>query len=79
MTTSADTLKSKSCSQAVIEKLKKIIKIFGIPQKVVPDSSPQYAGQDFSMFAKKYDFNPVTSSPKYPQSNGLAEKIVQIA
>ena len=69
----------KTTSQAVIEKLKKIFSRFGIPQKVVSDNGPQYASQDFTMFAKEYDFNHVTSSPKYPQSNGLAEKTVQIA
>ena len=69
----------KTTSQAVIEKLKKIFSRFGIPQNFVSDNGPQYASQDFTMFAKEYDFNHVTSSPKYPQSNGLAEKTVQIA
>ena len=51
----------------------------GITQKVVSDNGPQYASQDFTMFAKEYDFIHATSSPRYPQSNGLAEKTVQIA
>ena len=68
----------KITSQAVIPKLKKIFSRFGITQKVVSDG-PQYASQDFTMFEKEYDFNNVTSSPKYPESNGLAEKTVQIA
>ena len=38
-----------------------------------PASSP------FKDFAEKYGFDHVTSSPLYPQSNGLAEKGVQIA
>ncbi|XP_062576025.1 uncharacterized protein K02A2.6-like [Saccostrea cucullata] len=69
----------KTTSQAVIEKMKKMFSRLGIPRKVVSDNGPQYASQDFSTFAQDYDFNHVTSSPKYPQSNGLAEKTVQIA
>lgn len=29
---------------------------------------------EFFTFAREYDFSHVTFSPKYPQSNGLAEK-----
>ncbi|XP_061167817.1 uncharacterized protein LOC133176762 [Saccostrea echinata] len=68
----------KTTSQAVIQKMKMFSRL-GIPRKVVSDNCPQYAIQDFSIFAQEYDFNHVTSSPKYPQSNGLAEKTVQIA
>ena len=63
--------KYKTTSQAVREKLKKIFSKFGIPQKVVSDNGPQYASQEFTMFANEYDFN--------QKSNGLAEKTVQIA
>ena len=49
----------------------------GIPETVVSDNGPQYSSQEFSEFANKWDFKHVTSSPHYPQSNGLAEKTVQ--
>lgn len=70
---------SRTSSQAVIEKMKKRFSWLGIPQKVLSDNGLQYASKDYSSFAREYEFNHVTSSPKYPQSNGLAEKTVQIA
>ena len=51
----------------------------GIPQKVISDNGPQYSSQEFVTFATEYDFMHATSSPRHPQSNGLAEKTVQIA
>ncbi len=38
---------------------------------------PQYASQEFQEFAEAYGFKLVTSSPRYPQSNGQAERTVQ--
>ena len=65
-------------SAHVIHKLKGIFSRFGIPENVVSDNDPQYSSQEFAHFAQSYDFNHITSSPRYPKSNGLAEKFVQI-
>ena len=65
-------------SAHVIHKLKGIFSRFGIPENVVSDNGPQYSSQEFAHFAQSYDFNHITSSPRYPKSNGLAEKFVQI-
>lgn len=66
-------------STTVIKKLKATFARHGIPQTVVSDNGPCYSSQEFRAFAHAWDFEHITSSPLYPQSNGLAEKAVQIA
>ena len=41
-------------------------------------TGPCYAAEMFTNLMKEYTVNHITSSPHYPQSNGLAEKFVQI-
>ena len=65
-------------SSTVIAKLKGIFARHGIPTEVVSDNSPEYSSKEFARFAAEWDFKHTTSSPRYPQSNGLAEKFVQI-
>ena len=48
-----------------------------IPETVMSNNRPQYASQEFTEFARSYDFCHVTSSPHFPQSNGQAERTVQ--
>lgn len=50
----------------------------GIPQEVLTDNGPQFACQTFREFFMLFDFTHITSSPRFPRSNGLAEKGVQI-
>ena len=61
-------------SNAVINHLKSIFARHGIPQSLISDNGPQYSGNAFREFAKSYEFEHITSSPRYPQSNGLAER-----
>ena len=64
-------------SGAVISHLKSVFARHGIPEVVRSDNGPQYASKEFSEFAQSYGFQHITSSPKYPQSNGQAERMVQ--
>ena len=64
---------------SVIRALKMIFSQYGIPEVVRSDNGPQYASKEFEEFAKSYGFRHETSSPLYPQSNGLAERMVQTA
>lgn len=66
-------------SKEIIEHLKSWFATHGIPAKLESDNGPQYASMEFRKFAAVWGFEHVTSSPKYPKSNGLAERFVQTA
>lgn len=67
-----------SCtSRAVVQMTKDIFSEQGIPLKVVSDNGPQFASQEYKAFAREWGFQHGTSSPHYPQSNGLVERAIQ--
>lgn len=72
-------LSKSSTSAVVIGKLKNMFAKYGCPEEVRSDGGPQYTSQEFKHFAKEYCFRHVTSSPHFPQSNGAAERAVQVA
>ncbi len=49
----------------------------GAPDKLWTDQGPQFTSQAFQSFAKQWGFQHVTSTPRYPQSNGKAEATVK--
>lgn len=71
------TLKNKTANEVIL-KMKELFTIHGIPEKVVADNVP-YSSIEFKEFAKDWEFEMVTTSPIYSQSNGFAEKRVDIA
>lgn len=64
-------------SSTVINKIKNTFAKFGIPQIVISDNGPEYRSSEFRQFAKDWDFRNITTSPNYPQSNGLVERNIQ--
>ena len=65
-------------SENVVANMKSVFARHGLPEIVISDNARQYDCQEFKDMAEKYGFKHITSSPRYPQSNGLAEKGVQI-
>lgn len=66
-------------STSVITKLKRHFSVHGSPHTLISDNARQYTSQQFKDFAIQWDFEHVTSSPEFPQSNGLAERAVRSA
>ena len=58
------------------QKLKLMFARFGIPEQVISNNGPQFSFQEFLDFARQYYFQRTTPSPRYPLSNGMAEKYV---
>ena len=70
-------LKKTTQSHEVIRALKGIFARHGIPEQVRSDNGPQYASAEFTHFATEWGFKHVTSSPRFPQSNGEVECAVK--
>ena len=68
-----------STSQAVIQECNKIFAEFGKPFIFRSDNGPCYSSTEFQQFMRKNNIKHVTSSPHYPQSNGLAESMVKVS
>ena len=51
---------------------------YGWPDTLLTDNGPCYASHEFKQLMTDMSVNHITSSPHYPQSNGLADKYVQI-
>ncbi|XP_038047830.1 uncharacterized protein K02A2.6-like [Patiria miniata] len=68
-----------TCASTVIEVLKRQFSIHGIPRIVISDNARQFDCFAFKQFAQSWGFQHTTSSPHFPQSNGLAESSVKRA
>ena len=64
--------------QQVVSQIKLIFSEYGWPETIVSDNGLCYSAETFTKLMTDYSVNHITSSPCYPQSNGLAEKYVQI-
>ncbi|XP_062574516.1 uncharacterized protein K02A2.6-like [Saccostrea cucullata] len=64
---------------SIIRMMKSQFARHGIPDRVISDNGPPFGSREFAEFSKSYEFEHVTSSPRYAQSNGKAENSVKIA
>ena len=64
--------------RAMITALEEIFTERGYPDELVSDNGPCYRGKQFAEFLRKKGVKHTTSSPYYPQSNGLAEAYVKV-
>lgn len=69
-------LKRKTAYEVNME-LMKLFSSYGYPHIIVADNMP-CGSFECREFAKNHDIEIETSSPRYPQSNGMAERAVQI-
>ena len=68
-----------STSSAIIKELGMIFSEFGKPLVFRSDNGPCYLSQEFRFFMQNRSIKHRTSSPHYPQSNGLAESMVKVS
>ena len=57
--------------------MKQVFSEHGIPSRVVSDNGPQYSSDAFKEFAQQWQFDHITSSPKFSKSNGFIERQIQ--
>ena len=65
-------------AQNIAEQFQSIFSEYGWPGTLVSDNGPYYSAETFTNLMKEYAVNHITSSPHYPQSNGLAEKLYKL-
>ena len=64
-------------THTVINKMKLVLSLNGIPKEIVCDHVP-FASQEMRSFADSWGIKLTHSSPGYAQSNGLAERTVKM-
>ena len=67
------------CNAAkTISVLKELFSEHGIPKTIRSDNGPQFTSHQFAEFAKEWNIDHTTSSPRNPRSNGQAEAAVKV-
>jgi transposase InsO family protein len=68
-----------STSNTVVNVLQQHLARYGLPEILYTDNGPKFASNEFFNFVRKYQFQHVTSSPTFPQSNGFVERTIHTA
>ena len=66
---------TSSTSTAVIEKLTELFARFGLLSTLVSDNGPQFVSDEMAKFLQRLGISHIKSSPRYPQSNGMVERL----
>ena len=64
-------------SISIIKALSEIFARWGVPDILVSDNGGQFDSNEFLQFSIEWQFQHITSSPVYPQSNGKIENTVR--
>ena len=64
-------------SRVLVQEMKAVFAELGVPSMIVSDGGPQYTSAEFKDFTKQWQIEHRVSSPRNPQSNGMAERCVQ--
>ena len=63
-------MKGSTSSRAVTQVLREVFSDWGIPQVIVSDNGPQYAGSEFREFCAELTIQHGTISPLHSSGNG---------
>ncbi|XP_014676436.1 PREDICTED: uncharacterized protein K02A2.6-like [Priapulus caudatus] len=68
---------ASTTSSSVANAITGIFSLLGSPTEVMSNNGPQFVSAAFQQMCKEWGITHTTSSPRYPQSNGLVERMVQ--
>ena len=68
---------NSTTSSSIANKSAQWFSMFGPPLEIVTDNGPQYVGQPYDEMCSKWNIKHTTTSPRYPQSNGLIARQVR--
>ena len=66
-----------SPQEKLLSLTKSVLSEQGVPEVIISDNGPQYDCQSYKQFSKEWGFQHITSSPRYPESNGFIKRQVQ--
>lgn len=69
---------TSTTSRKTIELMSQAFSTQGYPVKLVTDNGSQFCSQEFATFCKQNGIEHIRSAPYHPQSNGQAEKFVDL-
>ena len=72
-----EPVQSHPTSRVLVQEMKAVFAGLGVPNVKVSDGRPQYTSAEFKDFTKRLQIEHSVSSPRNPQSNGMAEHCVQ--